>query len=318
MHPTTPAAASPAVARPPVPSDKAWASLITSDAYLPGLLTLNHALRGVGSSYPLVALYTPSLSAAALAALAARAIPALAVPALSPRSGKSYPDDPRFDDCWTKLVVFSLVGFARLVLLDADMLPLRNMDELMDLPLDADRRVFAAAHACVCNPLGKPHYPRAWVPRNCAFTAQHADPDAAQVRAPDAAAGLGALNSGLLVVRPSHGLFDQIVGHMHANADRYTHPDQDLLADLYRGRWVALPYVYNALKTMPARGVHDAIWRPGSIKNVHYILSPKPWEELDQSGNWTGTDETHAWWVEANKERLRQEEGKGGSGVKDA
>ncbi|GAO18472.1 hypothetical protein UVI_02041900 [Ustilaginoidea virens] len=233
-------------------------------------------------------------------------------------SPASYPDDPRFDDCWTKLVVFSLVGFARLVLLDADMLPLRNMDELMDLPLDADRRVFAAAHACVCNPLGKPHYPRAWVPRNCAFTAQHADPDAAQVRAPDAAAGLGALNSGLLVVRPSHGLFDQIVGHMHANADRYTHPDQDLLADLYRGRWVALPYVYNALKTMPARGVHDAIWRPGSIKNVHYILSPKPWEELDQSGNWTGTDETHAWWVEANKERLRQEEGKGGSGVKDA
>lgn len=42
------------------------------------------------------------------------------------------------------------------------------MDELMDLDLDnrslggMGGRVFAASHACACNPLKKGHYPRDW------------------------------------------------------------------------------------------------------------------------------------------------------------
>lgn len=52
--------------------------------------------------------------------------------------------------------------------LDSDMLVLRNMDELMELELDPPSaagkgdKVFAASHACVCNPLKKPHYPKDW------------------------------------------------------------------------------------------------------------------------------------------------------------
>lgn len=48
------------------------------------------------------------------------------------------------------------------------MLVLQNMDELMELELDAPevagkgQRVFAAGHACVCNPLKKKHYPADW------------------------------------------------------------------------------------------------------------------------------------------------------------
>lgn len=54
------------------------------------------------------------------------------------------------------------------------------MDELMEIPLDGDanehedgeedehdglgsgRRVFAASHACACNPMKKAHYPAHW------------------------------------------------------------------------------------------------------------------------------------------------------------
>ncbi len=52
--------------------------------------------------------------------------------------------------------------------LDSDMMVMRNMDELMDIELDAPdsegkgNRVFAASHACVCNPKKKPHYPKDW------------------------------------------------------------------------------------------------------------------------------------------------------------
>ncbi|PHH88793.1 hypothetical protein CDD83_7042 [Cordyceps sp. RAO-2017] len=310
-----------------VDSDRVWTTLITNLDYLPGLLTLEHSLRRrARSRYPLVALYTDGFPEAGRAALAARGIPARRIPYLVPASGsRDYAHDPRFHDCWSKLAPFSLTEYARVVQLDADMLVLANMDELMTLELDPPppddddapddgdgRRVFAAGHACVCNPLRKPHYPPDWVPAHCAFTAQHADPDAAQAVAADPAAGpLGFMNGGLQVVNPSARRYRQILAHMEADAANMDFADQSLLSDLYRGRWLALPYVYNALKTMRWPGVHDRIWRDDRVKNVHYILSPKPWDEIDDHGNWTGSDESHRWWVDVNRERKAEERERG-------
>lgn len=270
-----------------------------------------------------MALYTDSFPEAGHAALRARSIAAQHIPYLLPTAGKDYSADPRFYDCWSKLAPFSLTEYARVVQLDSDMLVLANMDELMDLDLDRDApgtditttpgtRVFAAGHACVCNPLRKPHYPPDWIPAHCAFTSQHATPDAAQTTAPDPAVGpLGFMNGGLQVVNPSARLYAEILAHMDADAANMDFADQSLLSDLYRGRWVALPYVYNALKTLRWEGVHDAIWRDDRVKNLHYILSPKPWDEIDDEGVWTGTDETHRWWVDVNNERKEYERKKG-------
>jgi lipopolysaccharide biosynthesis glycosyltransferase len=204
------------------------------------------------------------------------------------------------------------------VQLDSDMLVLRNMDELMDLELDdpetvvgdpeRSRRVFAAGHACVCNPLRKPHYPPDWVPGNCAFTMQHGDADAAQTHGGHCGMSpLGYMNGGLQVVNPSKPVFEQIVAHMEANAAAMDFADQSVLSGLFRGRWVALPYVYNALKTLRWEGVHSQIWRDGEVKNVHYILGPKPWNEVDGEGNWSGSEESHVWWVDMNRERKASE-----------
>lgn len=63
---------------------------------------------------------------------------------------------------------FSLTQYDRIVQLDSDMLVRINMDELMEMELDGPElagkgnKVFAAGHACVCNPLKKPHYPKNW------------------------------------------------------------------------------------------------------------------------------------------------------------
>jgi hypothetical protein len=68
---------------------------------------------------------------------------------------------------------------------------------------------------------------------------------------------------------------------------------------------VALPYVYNAFKTLRWKGVHDAIWRDDEVKNVHYIMSPKPWETRHMHH-----DEdlvVHGWFRTANDERLAAE-----------
>lgn len=145
-----------------------WTTLITNTDYLPGLFTLDHSLKKSGSKYPLIALYTDAFPEEGHAALKSRSIPAKKVAYLLPSVEKDYSNDPRFYDCWSKLTPFSLVEYDRVVQLDSDMLVLQNMDELMEMDLDAPSaegkgdRVFAASHACVCNPLKKPHYPKDW------------------------------------------------------------------------------------------------------------------------------------------------------------
>ncbi|KAJ4157722.1 hypothetical protein NW754_009371 [Fusarium falciforme] len=299
-----------------IQQEKVWATLVTNLNYLPGVLTLEYCLRRVGTEYPFVVLYTEAFPDVGREALKSRGIAMAKVPELAPSNPQDYGNDARFQDTWTKLAVFSLTDFERIVLLDSDMLVLQNMDELMNLELDhpsvsadasASKRVFASSHACVCNPLKRSHYPADWVPENCAFSSQHHDADSAQHSGASASSGLGKLNSGLLVVNPSETLYNDIVSRIDSHGTEYQFPDQDLLADLYRERWVPLPYVYNALKTMRESHVHGEIWRDDKVKNVHYILSPKPWDELDHNGNWRGEKEIHKWWVDANDERLAAE-----------
>ena len=163
-----------------------WACLITNEAYLPGLLALEFSLRRVKSNYPLVALHTGSLPDKTLHALSARGIPTQQVPYLlpgppspppSPTNTTSnttqtpattwYANDPRFLYSFSKLAVFSMTAYTRIILLDADMLVRQNMDELFTLPLLHDHPastadtstennnslpIFAATHACLCNP----------------------------------------------------------------------------------------------------------------------------------------------------------------------
>ncbi|KAI7153903.1 glycosyl transferase family protein [Hortaea werneckii] len=307
-----------------VASPKVWTTLITNLAYLPGLLTLEASLREVNSQYPLVALYTDSFPASGHAALDARQIPKQHVAYLLPAVEKKFdPSDSRFYDCWSKLTPFSLVQYDRVVQLDSDMLVRRNMDELMDLPLDGPElkgqgpRVFAASHACVCNPLNKPHYPADWIPANCAFTTQHSDPDLAQREGAAPTAGLAMPNGGLQVVIPSAEVYASITALLASpsSTDSMDFSDQSLLSDLFPGRWVALPYIYNALRPMRWEGIHDAIWRDEEVRNVHFLLNPKPWDETEEMKGQRGVrEEINAWWWEVTD---RRREGERRAGVVD-
>ncbi len=145
------------------------------------------------------------------------------------------------------------------------------------------------------------------IPENCAYTSQHDDPDGAQTQGASSTAGLGIPNGGLQVVNPSKLLYDLIQERMASDTAvmSYEFADQSLLSDLFSGRWVALPYAYNALKT--SRETHAPIWRDHEVKNMHYILSPKPWDErLGEESN-----PTHRWWFEVNTERLKEDKARG-------
>ena len=301
-----------------VDADKVWTTLITNTKYLSGLLTLDYSLKLAGSKYPLVALYTDSFPSEGHDALDKRRIPKKRIPFLLPSTPKDFTNDPRFYDCWSKLTPFSLVEYERVVQLDSDMLVLHNMDELMDLPLDTREeqgkgsRVFAASHACVCNPLNKPHYPKDWIPENCAFTSQHSTPEKAQTEGAPCTAGLAMPNGGLQVVVPCAEVYERILTALQSpETAKMDFADQSLLGDLFQKRWVGIPYIYNALKTLRWKGVHDAIWRDDKVKNVHYILSPKPWDEEGIDVERDERSEHNRWWWDIHLKRLPKEKSDG-------
>lgn len=109
------------------------------------------------------------------------------------------------------------------------------------------------------------------------------------------------------VLNPSTAVYDLILSALQSPVTAtYAFADQSLLSDLFRGRWVALPYIYNALKSLRWKGVHDAIWRDENIKNVHYILGPKPWETKDVHREEDHV--THGWFFQCNDERCESDQ----------
>lgn len=255
-------------------SKSAWTVVLTSsNAYIKGVMALKYALHNVHKSrYPLLVLYTSTVVPEAIDALEKMGCETRLIDPIQP-SGKVHYKSKRFSDTWTKLAVWDQVDYERLVLLDADMLPLQNMDELMELKLPG-KDWAAACHACICNPQKITHYPPYWVPDNCVYT--NCDTAATQI-APPTSGHANYFNSGLIVLTPSTEMFDEMMLQLFSTPDLdiYPFPDQDFLNAIFQDHWLPLPYSYNALKTL--QFAHKRMWDINRVKNIHYIIG-KPWD----------------------------------------
>lgn len=146
-----------------IPANRAaWAIVLTSsNKYVKGILAMAEALRRVRSRYPLLVLHTDAVTQPVLQLLKSSGCLLKQIDPVRPRGKASY-FTPRFVETWTKLAVWNQdKEYDRLVLMDADMLPLQNMDELMTMQLET-RDTIAACHACTCNPQKIKAYPANW------------------------------------------------------------------------------------------------------------------------------------------------------------
>lgn len=283
-------------AAPPGPKCAWVVFLLTSPSYLPGILVLAHSLKKVRSKYPLIVAVNPSLPQATRDVIEEAGLEVRVVEPLLP-SGKVTLIAERFADTWTKLALFDFVEYDRLVLIDGDMMVRQNMDELFNIPLQKDQ--IACNFACVCNLDESSWAPKDWTRDNCGYTPSHhptalTNPGPAAFNTPHTHT---LLNSGLVVLTPSHTTSEKITRLLTSSAKEdqekifsWMFPDQDLLADLFRGKWVSLPWAYNALKTM--RYWHGNFFRDEDVRNLHYICD-KPWQRRP----------------ERNEEDVRQETG---------
>ena len=145
---------------------------------------------------------------------------------------------------------------------------------------------------CIAHGLGR-------IPDNCA----HSSPQALTCSRPPILPHLPRpytqLNSGTLVCRPSKQSFDAILRVLDSEdiVKDFSFPDQDLLAYVFRGKWVPLAWYYNALQTLPL--AHPRLWNDSLVRCVHYITPEKPWVSSASSGLHPSFLTVHEWWWES-------------------
>ena len=121
-HSTAPAASK--------PGRRAWITLLTNRSYAVGIRALYNTIVEVDSDYPLVVMVTASVPADVCAELASQGCILHEVEVHPPPPGASAYACPAFMECWTKLRAWEL-DYEKLVYVDADMVMVRNMDELL-------------------------------------------------------------------------------------------------------------------------------------------------------------------------------------------
>ena len=148
-------------------------SVLTTDSYLPGSLVLNASLKSVNSQYPLHVLLTPNISKNLVNILNKNLI---SHSTLSQKINNPSDVDVhhRWFSTYSKLAIFDQTQYKKIVYVDADMLILRNIDEL-----------FKCAHMSATNA-------GSMLPRK--KDQRHLN-----------------LNSGLIVIEPSHLLFNDMM-----------------------------------------------------------------------------------------------------------
>ena len=130
-----------------------------------------------------------------------------------------------------------------------------------------------AVHECFCT-----------VKRGDVPCAHHYEAATAQPLVPH---GGSYFNAGMMVLAPSRVVFGHMMralASMDLSACGFA--EQDFLNAYYRGAWAALPWHYNATKTLYAchrlhhNGCVQGLWVLPSIRNLHFTMA-KPWDLRD-------------------------------------
>ncbi|KAK7058372.1 glycogenin glucosyltransferase [Paramarasmius palmivorus] len=224
----------------------AFATLVTSDAYLPGALTVAAALRDVHPSPPVppevafttVCLVTPETVDVSTIKLLRRAFNVvIGVEIITQEDDKNLRllGRPDLSTVLTKLHVFRLTQYSKIIFLDADVLPIRPLSHLFTLPHE-----FSAA------------------------------PD---VGWPDI------FNSGVMVLSPGEDKFRELQDLLKSRGS-WDGGDQGLLNEWRGQNWNRISFTYNTTPTA-AYTYAPAYARFGSqISAIHFIGSNKPWKSI--------------------------------------
>jgi glycogenin len=118
-----------------VQEDRAFVTLLTNDSFFPGVVTLCKSISASGSNYPVYVMVSSEVSETTKQ----RLVPICPRIVVVDRIECPYPSPPEHDAPWissdlTKLHIWNLTQFKKVVYLDADTIVVGNIDEVRLLP----------------------------------------------------------------------------------------------------------------------------------------------------------------------------------------
>lgn len=119
-------------------SKRAYVTVLSTENYIEGVLTLDRALKKVSSKYPLYVLLSNNISAETEKMLRKFNIPTIRKPEVSiPEeiiNRNVSTEKGRWNYTFEKLNIFELTEFEKIVFLDSDLFITKNIDELFEKP----------------------------------------------------------------------------------------------------------------------------------------------------------------------------------------
>lgn len=226
---------------------EAYVTLLFSDDYLIGVLTLAHALRETGTRRQIVVLVTESVSQASRDAIEQvfdSIIDIKHVENPHPNSTEFVLlNRPELQPSYSKIALWG-TPYEKVVYLDADVLVTRNIDELFEVEI-GPLQVAAA-------------------------------PD---IGWPDI------FNSGVLVAVPNKETLTDLTIRASRNQS-FDGGDQGLLNQYFQDNWVRIPFTYNVTPSTSYQYAPAFRHFQSQVRNVHFVGSVKPWsphsEQSDQ------------------------------------
>jgi len=118
---------------------RTYATIVTTDDYLPGALTLHESLNKTRPRYELLVVLTKNVSAACKEVLERRRIKTLTLDHYFSMAEEACEINRQsyisnWNNTLSKLLIFELTQFEKIVFLDSDMVIFQNLDHLFDLP----------------------------------------------------------------------------------------------------------------------------------------------------------------------------------------
>ena len=113
-------------------SREAYVTLLTSDYYLPGTLVFIHSIRAyMERDRDIVVVITPAVSENSIKALQAACV---IIKRVKSQGNPNQSYQPRFEDAYTKMAIWAIDEYDKMVYGDSDQFAVKSYDSLFDFP----------------------------------------------------------------------------------------------------------------------------------------------------------------------------------------